>query len=77
MPLHASVANENTTFHQEINGGFTETDSRYLYRHNTLTTSQRNNALYSTSLRYEQRDIYEDMALGDEFLGEYYSQVLK
>lgn len=77
MPFQASVTNETRTFNQEINKGFTETDSkRFLSRQNTSSTANhRNSALYSTSPTYEKQDIYQDMAVGDAFLNEYFSQV--
>lgn len=71
LPLHISVANENTT---QINR---DIESRFFYDQKWLTNSQNNNTIYLTSLRNKQRDIYEDMALGDAFLCEYYSQVGK
>lgn len=77
MPFQASVTNESRTFNQEINKGFTETDSKRVWsRRNTFSTAnQCNSALYSTSLKFEKQDIYEDMAVGDAFLNEYFSQV--
>uniref|UniRef100_A0A671PDU9 Si:ch73-74h11.1 n=1 Tax=Sinocyclocheilus anshuiensis TaxID=1608454 RepID=A0A671PDU9_9TELE len=61
---------------KEINDGFTETDSKgFRDRRNTLSTAnQRSSALYSTSLTFEEQDIYEDMAVRDAFLSEYFSQ---
>lgn len=76
MPFRASVASDSKMFNQEINDGFTETDGRFSYRKNTLlTANQCNSALYSATLVHEKQDIYGDMALGDEFLNEYFSQV--
>uniref|UniRef100_A0A8C1X0J5 Si:ch73-74h11.1 n=1 Tax=Cyprinus carpio TaxID=7962 RepID=A0A8C1X0J5_CYPCA len=76
MPFQASVTKESRTFNQEIIKGFTETDSkRFWSRGNTFSTAnQRNSALYSTSLTDEKQDIYQDMAIGDAFLNEYFSQ---
>lgn len=75
MPIQASVANESRMFNQETNNGLTETDGRFWYQQNTLLTANKHNsALYST-LVHEKQDIYEDMAVGDEFLNEYFSQV--
>uniref|UniRef100_A0A673NI35 Si:ch73-74h11.1 n=1 Tax=Sinocyclocheilus rhinocerous TaxID=307959 RepID=A0A673NI35_9TELE len=76
VPFQASVTHDSRTFSQEINDGFTETDSkRFRDRRNTLSTAnQHSSALYSTSLTFEEQDIYEDMAVGDAFLSEYFSQ---
>lgn len=77
MPFQSSVTKGSRTFNQEIIKGFTETDSkRFRSRGNTFSTAnQRNSALYSTSLTDEKQDIYQDMAIGDAFLNEYFSQV--
>lgn len=76
MAFQASVANDSRKFNHEINDGFTETDSRFRYWKNTLSkANQRNSDLYSASFIHEKQDIYADMAVGDEFLNEYFSQV--
>uniref|UniRef100_A0A671PA71 Si:ch73-74h11.1 n=1 Tax=Sinocyclocheilus anshuiensis TaxID=1608454 RepID=A0A671PA71_9TELE len=76
VPFQGSVTHDSRTFSQEINDGFTETDSKgFRDRRNTLSTAnQRSSALYSTSLTFEEQDIYEDMAVRDAFLSEYFSQ---
>jgi len=76
MAFQAGVGNASRMFNHEINDRFTEADSRFGYRQNTLSKAkQRNSVLYSASFVHEKQDIYQDMAVGDEFLNEYYSQV--
>lgn len=76
MQFQTNVANDTRTLNQDINDGLTESDGRFCYRQNTISTANhRNSALYSASFIQEKQDIYEDMALGDDFLNEYFSQV--